>query len=216
MGGDVADAEIPQDLAELGGMLSSLQLFLETPVGIVADEDAEAIPVEGHGPAVPRGQLLEQREIAMQVLGGPEVEREDGAGGVVDGAGRSRGVPVPSQSNAAIDEDEVTHGRVPAAGSVLGAARRFGSQGPPAAADGFAADREAFDLTELLGAVTVIELTVGVWISSRTRSRRLSSARAGPPRKRCTSPRTPSARYRAVRRRTAVGHVEGSGPGAHR
>ena len=59
----------------------------------------------------------------------------------------------------------MTHGRVPgAADSVLGgpaAPLRGQAEGPPEAADGFAADREAFDLTELLGAVTVIELTVG-------------------------------------------------------
>ena len=57
VGGDVADAEVPQDAAELGGMLRALQFFLEGPVGIVADEDAEAIAVEGQGQAVPRGQL---------------------------------------------------------------------------------------------------------------------------------------------------------------
>ena len=84
--GDVADAEVPQDLAELGGMLRALELFLEAPVGIIADKDPEAIAVEGHGQAVPLGQPLQQGEIPMQVLGGAEVEREDGAGGVVDGA----------------------------------------------------------------------------------------------------------------------------------
>ena len=56
VGRDVADAEVPQDLAELGGMLGALELFLEAPVGIIADEDAEAIAVEGHGQAVPRGE----------------------------------------------------------------------------------------------------------------------------------------------------------------
>ena len=56
VGGDVADAEVPQDLAELGGMLRALQLFLEGPVGVIADEDAEAIAVEGHGQAVALGR----------------------------------------------------------------------------------------------------------------------------------------------------------------
>ena len=53
MGADVADAEVAEDLAELGGMLSTLELLLETPVGVIADEDAEAIAVEGHGQAMP-------------------------------------------------------------------------------------------------------------------------------------------------------------------
>ena len=125
-------------------------------MGIVADEDAEAIAVEGHGQAVPRGQLLEQREIAMQVLGGPEVEREDGAGGIVDGAEQEQGCPrAQPVERAAVDEDEATHGRVPgAAGAVLGgpaAPLRGQAEGPPEPADGFAADREALDLAELLG-----------------------------------------------------------------
>ena len=50
--GDVADAEVPQDLAELGGCWRALELFLEAPVGVIADEDAEAIAVEGHGQTV--------------------------------------------------------------------------------------------------------------------------------------------------------------------
>ena len=50
--GDVADAEVPQDLAELGGVRRALELFLESPVRVVADEDAESVAVEGHGQAV--------------------------------------------------------------------------------------------------------------------------------------------------------------------
>jgi hypothetical protein len=51
VGGDVADAEVPQDLAELGGVLRALELFLERPVRVVADEDAEPVAVQGHGEA---------------------------------------------------------------------------------------------------------------------------------------------------------------------
>ena len=113
MRGDVADAEVPQDLAELGGMLRALELFLEAPVGIIADKDPEAIAVEGYGQAVPLDQPLQQGEIPMQVLGGAEVERENGAGGVVDGAeeepGRAGAQPV---ERAAVDEDEGAQGRV--------------------------------------------------------------------------------------------------------
>jgi hypothetical protein len=59
--GDVADAQVPQDLAELGRMLGPLELFLETPVGIRTDEDVEAIAVERDGEAVPLGQLPSER-----------------------------------------------------------------------------------------------------------------------------------------------------------
>ena len=48
-GRDVPDPELPQDAAELGRMLGALQFFVERPVGVVADEDAEAIAVEDSG-----------------------------------------------------------------------------------------------------------------------------------------------------------------------
>jgi hypothetical protein len=70
----------------VGRILSPLEFFLEAPVGVVAHEDAEAIAVEGHGQPVARGELPEQGEIAVQIFGGPEVEGQEGAGGVVDGA----------------------------------------------------------------------------------------------------------------------------------
>ncbi len=123
-------------------------------------------PIEGHGQAVPRGQLLQQGEIAMQILSGTEVEREDGAGGVVDGAEEEQGRPRPEPvERAAVDEDEAAHGRVPGpAGPVRGgpaAPLRGQAEGPPEAADRLATDREALDLAELLGAVAVIEVAVG-------------------------------------------------------
>ncbi len=50
--GDIADAELPEHLAELGGVLRALQFLLEAPVRVIADEDAEAIAVQAHRQAV--------------------------------------------------------------------------------------------------------------------------------------------------------------------
>ncbi len=47
--GDIADAELPEHLAEVGGVLRALELFLEAPVRVIADEDAQAIAVEVTG-----------------------------------------------------------------------------------------------------------------------------------------------------------------------
>jgi len=52
VGADVADAEVAENLAELGRVLGALELFLEGPVRVIADEDAEAIAVEGDGQPV--------------------------------------------------------------------------------------------------------------------------------------------------------------------
>src|SRR2546428_793902 len=51
-GGDVADAEVLQDAAEVGRPLRAGELFLERPVGVVADEEVEAVAVEGERQAV--------------------------------------------------------------------------------------------------------------------------------------------------------------------
>src|SRR5262245_1922871 len=45
-GRDVADAEVVQDAAEVGRVLRALELLLERPVPVIADEDVEAIPVQ--------------------------------------------------------------------------------------------------------------------------------------------------------------------------
>ena len=163
--GDVADAEVPQDLAELGRMLGALELFLEAPVGIIADKDAEAIAVERHGQAVPLAQLVQQGEIAVEILRGAEVQGQDGARRIVDGAeeqaGRAGAEPVEW---AAVDEDEAPHGRTAGAPSAVlprpARALRRDAQGPAQAADGIAAHGEAIDLPEFLGAVAVIEVAI--------------------------------------------------------
>jgi hypothetical protein len=48
-GRDVADAEVVQDAAEVGRVLRALELFLERPVPVVADEDVEATPYSASG-----------------------------------------------------------------------------------------------------------------------------------------------------------------------
>jgi len=50
--GDEPDTELAQDAAEVRGVLAAAQLLLDGPVRIVADEDVEAIAIEGQGPAV--------------------------------------------------------------------------------------------------------------------------------------------------------------------
>jgi len=163
--GDVPDPEVLEDLPEVGRVLSALELFLEAPVRVVADEDSEAVAVEGHGQPVAGGELPEQGEIAMQIFRGTEVQGQDGAGRIVDGPeeahGRPRAEPVEL---TAVDEDEAAHRRAPgAAGSVLGgpaAPLRGQTERPSEAADRLAANRQAFDGAELLGAVAVIEIAV--------------------------------------------------------
>ena len=111
-GGDEADAEVPQDPAEVRGVLGALELFLERPVGVVADEDAEAIAVEGQR-AGRRwcASVLEHGDVAVQVLGGTEVQGEDGAGGVVDGAEEGHGGPAVFEpgEGTAVELDEGAH-----------------------------------------------------------------------------------------------------------
>ena len=136
-GGDEADAELAQDAAEVGGVLGAAQLFLEGPVGIVADKDVEAIAVEGQGQAVGGDELPQQGDIAVQILGGPEVQGQDGAGGVVDGAvqrelGAARLEP---RERAGVELDEGAHLglRRPPDAALAAAAAPLGGQAEGAA-----------------------------------------------------------------------------------
>ena len=45
VGGDIADAEVREDLAELGRVLSAVEFFFQGPMGIIADEDRRAVAV---------------------------------------------------------------------------------------------------------------------------------------------------------------------------
>jgi hypothetical protein len=142
-----------------------LELFRQAPLGVVPDEDAEAVPVEGHGQAVGCGEAVEQGERAVQVLGGPEVEGEDGPGRVVDGSEQQEGgAGAEPVELTAVDQDEGSHGGMPGPPRAVlpGPPAAFGGQAPaPAeAAEGTASEPEALDLAELLGAVRVIELPV--------------------------------------------------------
>ena len=149
----------------------------------------------------------------MQVLGGAEVEREDGAGGVVDGAEEEQGRAGPEPVEwAAVDEDEGAQGRGGAGAARRccgGRRRRFGGSprarrrrrtvsrptGRPSTSRSFSVQWQS------------LKSRYVVWISSTTRIRiSTSSARgAGPARRRWTRPRTPAVRYRASRRRNCRG-----------
>lgn len=95
--GDEPDAELAQDSPEVGGILGAAEFFLEGPVRVVAHEDIEPIAVEREGQAVARAELFEQGDIAVQILGGAQVEGQAGARGVVDGAVQGEPGP-PSRS----------------------------------------------------------------------------------------------------------------------
>ncbi len=98
----------------------------------------------------------------MQILRGPEVEREDGPRGIVDGAEQAQGRGAEPIEHAPVDEDEGPAGGPPgAAGAVLrGAATALGGQAeaPTKPTDGTATDAQALDLAQLLGGVAVIEV----------------------------------------------------------
>jgi hypothetical protein len=99
-GRDEGDAEVAEDLAEVRGVLLAAELFLEAPVRVVADKDGEAIAVEGEGQAIGVGQVPQQREVAVEVLGRPEVEAQDDAVASSMAPSSSPRVPVLSQSNS--------------------------------------------------------------------------------------------------------------------
>jgi hypothetical protein len=163
VGGQIADAELVQHATQVRGGLPAGQLFGQRPVPVVADEEIEAIAVEGQGQAVLREQLLKERGVAVDVLGRPEVQGEDLARGVVDGAEQHElgAAALEPGERTAVDLHEGPAGglRHPAparAGRAPGVPRRQ-AQVLPQPADRLAAERQAVLLAQLFGHVAVVE-----------------------------------------------------------
>jgi hypothetical protein len=77
-----ADAEGLQHAAEVRRVLMALDLLGERPVGIVA-HDVEAVAIQCQRHAVPPAGVVEDRDVAMQILMGPEAQGR-GGGRIVD------------------------------------------------------------------------------------------------------------------------------------
>src|SRR5262245_40691707 len=109
----IADAELLEHPAEMRGGLHAGQLLRQAPVLIAADEDANAIAIEGHRQPDARDHLLEHDGVAMQVFGGAEVQRHDLGRGIVDGAEQGhRGPPtLEPVKGTAIDLHELARCR---------------------------------------------------------------------------------------------------------
>src|SRR5437899_11686804 len=82
---DIAGAEFLQDAPEVGGVLGAVQLFFERSVVVVAHEDVEAVAVDRERQAVLAEDLVEDDGVAVEILGGAEVQGKEPRGGVVDG-----------------------------------------------------------------------------------------------------------------------------------
>jgi hypothetical protein len=161
-GTDVADAELVEGLAELGGALAAGELFLKGPVGVVADEDVGAVAVEGAGQSVAGEDVEEELGVAMEVLLVTEDESQDGVGGVVDHAVQAEdgGLGAPPAALAAVDEAQLAGagGGFPPAAVGARPAPVLGGHPALAAepADGLAADGHS-PLGEQLGQMAVVE-----------------------------------------------------------
>jgi hypothetical protein len=81
------DAEVLEHAPQMSRELRAGQLLGDGPMAIVADEQIEPVAVDRQRQAVRREQLLEERGIAVDVLGGPEVQGTDLARRVVDDPG---------------------------------------------------------------------------------------------------------------------------------
>src|SRR5260370_18774779 len=160
---EIADAEIGEHAAEVGGILVALQLLREAPVGVVADENIDPIAIDAQGQAVLGQQLLEDDGVPVQVLGEAEVQGRHGAGGVIDRAqqGHRGAAPLEPIKGTAVDLDELAQarfGRAPLAMLLVAPPVLGGqAQSAPPLADRFATDAAARLLAQLLGGVAVAE-----------------------------------------------------------
>lgn len=81
--GDEGDAELMESAAELSGLLSAGELFVDGPVLVIASEDSAAIAVKGDRDAVAAQQALQQPEVALGSFRGEKLSGQDFAGSIV-------------------------------------------------------------------------------------------------------------------------------------
>src|SRR5216110_3802295 len=89
----------------MGGGLGASELFIDGPMGIVADEQIQAIAVDGQGEPMRGEHGAKECRIAMDVLGGPELQGQDLRGGVIDRAEQHKlWAPVLEPGEGAVDD----------------------------------------------------------------------------------------------------------------
>src|SRR5437879_6651391 len=117
VGLDIADAELLQEAPEVSGVLGAVQFFFERPVVVVAHEDVEAVAVDRERQAVLPEDLVEDDGVAVEILGGAEVQGEEPRGGVVDGPQECHRRPTLFEpvKGAAIDLHQTAGGGFPRA-----------------------------------------------------------------------------------------------------
>ena len=186
--GDEGDAEFAEGAAELRGLALAVEFFLERPVGIVTHEDAAAIAVKGRGHAEASKQALQQVEIAFGRFREEELSGKNFAGGIILHAekGEARTAACEPVVRAAVELHEfafASHAQAALAMSGSTALAR-GAEAFLAqeAAQGFAAERETFDLVELFAEMMVVEAGIlgAVQAQDRLASALGRAARAGP------------------------------------
>ena len=147
----------------MGGLALAGEFFLDGPVVVVANEDAAAIAVEGRGQAEAAEQALEQAKVAFGSFRREELSGEDFAGSVVLHAesGEARATAFEPVVRAAVElhqfafaSDAQTALAMSGSATFTGRAEALAAQ---QAAEGFAAEREAFLFGELFAKVMVIE-----------------------------------------------------------
>lgn len=133
---------------------------------VVAHEDAVAIAVETERNAVAAQQSVEQAEIATSVFGGKELRDQDFAGGIVEKAeqGEFGAALFEPAVQAGVEQKHFAFASAGQTALAVSGSAPFAERADPGgtqqAAKSLATERDAFDLTELLAEMMVVETDV--------------------------------------------------------
>jgi hypothetical protein len=153
----------------MGGGLHPVELLFERPVRVVADQDVDAVAVEGQGHAMRHADLAEYDRVAMQVLGRPKRHAHDRARRVIDRSDQREGgsALLEPGKRAGVDLNQGAHGvgRRPAlsAPDTAAASLRRDSQFPTDSPNARPADVQrgrGWVVLEHVGQMTVVEPAV--------------------------------------------------------
>ena len=164
--GDEGDAELRESATELGRLALAGEFFFERPVGIVANEDATAVAIEGGGDAEAAKQALEQVEVAFGGFREEELGGKNLTGGIVLHAENSEAGAAALEPvvGAAVELDEFSFTRRAQTALAMGGSAAFTGRAEAflakKAAQGLATERESFDLVEFFGEMVVVEASI--------------------------------------------------------
>ena|GEM_PF-3290303 len=166
VGGDAGNTQLRKRAAELGRLSFTRELFFHRPVLIVAHEDAVTIAVEAERDAIATQQAAQQAKIAAGIIAEEELGDENFTSGVIQEAeqGQLRAPIFQPVMKTGIQKQPLAFPSARQAALAMPGGTTFArgadSGGAQQPTESLATERKAFQFTELLAEMAIVEARI--------------------------------------------------------